>query len=412
MILNKRYGRIALWGLAILAAASLAAAGEPDHGQKKRNPRTEAVSPFNVSLETGIGYDSNVYRAPDGPYIDSFPTTTVSVTPVTHSGFFLPLDLEVDFVRKAGDAARLLVAFSSHNAIYLESENNNANKYFLKLQAGPEIVVGSRGKKKNTLRILPFIENHMKTYYDRDDGREKTSAAGDDIADNYSYMSAGLESMLVFRTLPVKAAVALEWENRNYKNTGSVSEYDHTYYLIGGEVEIPIAKQVELDLEYDHYVRDYDDRHSRDLDGSLFASRPLLKYVYNEAGASVRVKAAKNLAVYLDYSRLDREDANYVGYNDYTEDEFGARAILHLDAFRIRVKYAWADRTYARAFAFDNPTQPRMDYDWKKLLVKAERQWRKNTAAWIEYVFRDTDSTDLRYDYDKYQIVAGVKLTL
>lgn len=413
MVLNTRYGRISVWVLAILTAASLAAAEEPDHEQKKRKPRTgqEEASPFKVSLETGIGYDSNVYRAPGAPYTDYFPAVPVVVTPVIHSGFFAPLNLDIDYTRQLG-TARFMAALSSNNTMYLKSENNNANEYTHKLKAGPEFVIGAQGKKENTLRIQPFITSHTETYYDRDSGSDKATSAGEDIADNYSYSSMGMESMLVLRTLPVKVGVALEWEKRDYDNTGFVSEYDHTYYLLGGEVEIPILKRVELDLQYDYYVRDYDDRHSRDINGSLFASAPLLKYVYNQAGASVRVKAAKNLTVYFDYIRLDREDANYVSYNDYTEDEFGVRAILHYDTFKVRAKYTWTDRTYPRAFAFDNPGQPRMDYDVKKTLIKAEKDLGKHTEVWLEYESRDTDSTDLRYDYDKYQVSAGVKLKM
>ena len=171
-------------------------------------------------------------------------------------------------------------------------------------------------------------------------------------------------------------------------------------------------KRIALDLQYDYYVRDYDDRHSRDLNGALLASAPLLKYVYYQAGASVRVKAAKNLTLYLDYSRLEREDANYVGYNDYTEDEFGVRAILHFDTFKVRAKYAWTDRSYPRAFAFDNPVEPRMNYDVKKVLIKAEKELGKHSEVWLEYESRNTDSTDLRYEYDKYQVMAGVKLKI
>ncbi len=414
MIRNSSYAKIAVWVLAILTAASFAVAEEPDQEHKKGKPRTgrEEVSPFKVSLETGLGYDSNVYRAPGAPYTDYFPATPVSITPVIHSGFFVPMDLDVDFIRKTGKAVRLIAAFSSRNTLYMESENNNANEYTHMLKAGPEFIIGTLGKKENTLQILPFITNHTETYYDRDSGSDKTTSAGEDIADNYSYTSLGIESKLAFRTLPVNIGFTSEWEQRDYENTGFVSEYDHTYYLLGAEAEIPVMKLVELDLQYDYYVRDYDDRHSRDLNGSLFSSAPLLKYVYNQTGASVRVKAAKNLTVSLDYSRLDREDANYVGYNDYTEDEVGVRAVLHLDRFKVRAKYAWTDRTYPQAFAFDNPGQNRMDYDVKKLLIKAEQDLGKHAEAWLEYAFRDTDSSDRRYDYDKYQVLVGVKLKM
>lgn len=414
MIENYRCGKIAVWVLAILTAASLAVAEEPDHEQKKGTSRSgqEKVSPYKVSLATGLGYDSNVYRAPGAPYLDYFPAATPLVVPVIHSGFFAPLNLDVSYFQQLGKSVRFIAALSSDNILYLKSENNNANTYTHKLKAGPEFVLGSRGKKENTLQILPFIKNHTETYYDRDTGSDKTTTATEDIADNYSYGSTGIESMLKLRTLPVKVGITLDWEQRDYKNTGFVSQYDHTYYLLGGDVEIPIMKRVELDLQYDYYVRDYDDRHSRDLNGSLFTTAPLLKYVYNQAGASVRVKAAKNLTLYLDYSRLDREDANYVGYNNFTEDEFGVKAILHFDTFKVRAKYAWTDRSYPQAFAFDNPAQPRMDYDVKKILIKAEREVGKHAEVWLEYESRNTDSTDLRYDYDKYQVMAGVKLMI
>lgn len=414
MIHDKKQRRFAVLALAMLTAASFAVAEEPDHEQKmlKSPAGQEAENPLKASVETGIGYDSNVYRAPDAPYTDFFPAVPVPVTPVTHSGFFVPLDLDIGYTRQWGQSARLMAALSSDNTVYLESENTNANKFTHKLTAGPVFIIGTRGKKEDTLRILPFIKSHTETYYDRDTGSDKTTSVGEDIAENYSYTSAGIESMLAVRTLPVKLGVTLEWEKRDYKDTGFVFQYDHTYYLLGGEVEIPVVKRVELDIQYDYYVRDYVDRHSRDLSGSLFASAPLLKYAYNQAGASLRVKAAKNLTVYLDYLRQEREDSNYVGYNDYTEDEYSVRAILHLDTFKVRAKYAWWDRTYPRAFAFDNPTQARMDYDGKKIIIKAGQDLGKHSEVWLEYKYRNTDSTDLRYDYDKYQVIAGLKVTI
>jgi predicted porin len=117
----------------------------------------------------------------------------------------------------------------------------------------------------------------------------------------------------------------------------------------------------------------------------------------------------RNLTVYLDYTRTDRDDANYVGYYDYTEDEYAVRATLQIGTLKFRAKYSWWDRDYPRAYAYENLMQPRMDYDGAKASVKGEAGMGRNFGLWAEYEYKNTETPDLRYDYSKYQVVAGVK---
>ncbi len=407
------YHKVCLVALTMVVAAATTAfaAEEPDREKKAERARAErpADRMFALEIETGIGYDSNVYKAPDGFYVDFFPAVPIPITPVRHTGYFVPIDFVARFTPQFGPSARFLVSYRFEDDIYLKSENNNANKYNHKIIAGPEFILGSKGKKENTISVLPFAVKHKETYYDRDSGLDKTTAAGEDIEERYTYDSFGVEGGLDIRTTPVQFGLQLKWEDRDYENPMFVSQYDYTYYLVGGKVEIPVVRPTELHLSYDYYVKDYEFRHSRDLDGGLFASRPLLKYVYHEAGISLRNKLTRNLAVYLDYTRTDRDDANYVGYYDYTEDEYAVRAILRMGTFKLRAKYSWWNRDYPRAYAYENPLQSRMDYDGIKASVKGEAGMGRNVGLWAEYKYKNTATPDVRYNYSKYQVVAGVK---
>lgn len=400
-------------GLAIVAAftATVLAAEEPDREQKagKQGVERPIYRMFALEIETGIGYDSNVYKAPDGPYIDYFPAVPLPIAPVKHSGYFIPVDVVARFTPQFGPSARFLASYRFEDTLYLKSENTNANKYTHTISAGLEFILGSKGKKENTLSVLPFAVSHTETYYDRDSGLDKTTAAGEDIDERYAYDSFGIEGGLDIRTTPVQFGLRLAWEDRDYENPAFVSQYDYTYYRAGGKVEIPVVRPTELHLSYDYYAKDYEFRHSRDLNGGLFASAPLLKYVYHEAGISLRNKLTRDLTVYLDYTRTDRDDANYVGYYDYTEDEYALRAILRMGTSKFRVKYSWWNRDYPRAYAYENPAQPRMDYDGIKASVKGEVGMGRNAVLWAEYEYKNTETPDLRYAYSKYQVVAGVK---
>lgn len=366
-----------------------------------------------LEAEIALGYDSNVYEAPGAPYIDYAATGgPVSITPVRHSGYFLPVGVKARYAGDAGPSANVIADYRFDQTTYLASENRNADEWTHRIKAGLEFVFGRKGKREDTLYLGPVLTKRNRTYYDHDTGLDKTTAAGDDIEERYSYDGVGFEAVLKKRTSAVQFSLYGEYESRDYDDPVTVSQYDNTRNTVGGDLEFRLAKPLEVKLRYEWSSVDYDDRHARNAQGQLFASAPLLQYTYNQYGVSLRARLSSDATAYLDYDRTNRADA-YVGYNDYVKDEFGIRFIYTgIDRTRLRMKLASWTRDYPNAFAFDKAGQPQKTYDGIDALVTGEYRFTKAWSVWAEYRYEKQNSTDQRYDYDLYQAMAGVSWQL
>ncbi len=389
---------------------------------EKRKPGTSTEagqeSPFSIAAEIGIGYDSNAYLTPSKSYLDyaqdSVPITPgiqpTPVDPIRHSGFFIPAYLKAKYSPNLDGQNRFVASYRFDGDIYPSSTLDNANTYSHKLSAGMEFVLGSKGKREDTFYVGPFLGYHRETYFDRDSGVEKTTTASStNISNRYNYSGIGLEAEYAMRTTPVQYGIHGMVEQRDYSDPVVVAQYDHLYYVLGGEVEFHVAQPTKLKLSYDYKVRDYDERHARDANGVYSNANPLLTYTYHDVGATLRNRLGKWLVVYLDYDRLMRNDEN-VGYNDYTEDAYRIRIITSEDrGNKLRATFSYWKRDYPNAFAYDNASQPRKEYDGIEATLKGELGLTKNWGLWAEYLYGNQNSTDLRYDYDRYQVMAGVK---
>lgn len=404
----------------MLGVMSVLIAGAGVYGAEEKmdpgasNERTgKAPAPVGdaVSLEAkiGLGYDSNVYEAPNAAYVDYAAIGgPQNVTPVRHSGLFIPIGFKAAYSGELQPAARFLASYRFDRKDYLKSENDNAGEWTHKLKAGMEFIFGKKGRREDTLSFGPFLTMHKETYYDHDTGSDKLTTAGEDVEERYSYDGMGVEAVYRSRTTAMQFGLHAEYESRDYDDPVAVSQYDNTRTIVGGEVEIPIARPIELELGYEWSAVDYDDRHARNALGQLFASAPLLRYTYNRYGVSLRGRMSKDAVVYLDYDRTDRTD-EHVGYNDYEKDEYGIRIIYTgIQDTKLRIKLSSWKRDYPNAFAFDKAGQPQKKYDGIDALVKGEYKLTKAWVVWAEYKSEKQNSTDLRYDYDKYQTLVGV----
>jgi len=367
------------------------------------------AGPFRLEAEAGLGYDSNIYKAPNAPYTDYAAIGgPVAVTPVTYTGFFIPIAFRADYEGVPDQNVRFLAAYRFWMDKYLSSARDNADRWTQKLRAGLEVVTRKDGKKEDTVYAGPFLALHHRTYYDRDTGTDKVTSAGAAIADRYSYRSVGFEAEYRKRIVKLPFSITAEYEKRNYDDPVVVARYDNSRISLGGEVEFRLAEALELDVNYTYSTVDYDDRHARNTQGQLFASAPLLSYTYHEYGLSLRKRFSKAAVAYLDYDRTNRTD-EHVGYNDYTKDEVAVRFIYTgIQDTRLRMKLARWSRDYPNAFAFDDPAQPQKTYDGIDATIKGEFKLDDAWGLWAELKSWDQSTTDLRYDYRKYQAMVGV----
>ncbi len=397
----------------LLTAAPLGVHAAPPKTTTTTPPPVKPVpvarSPWSLAIEAGLGYDSNAYLAPSEPYIDYAPATDTPVTPTIHSGVFIPVGLRARYNGRApGQDSGLIADYAFDAALYPDSETGNADEYNHRASVGLQKLLNKKGFREDTFTVAPYLKIHDKTYFDRDTG-VPMATGGTDLSDRYSYRAVGVDAELDHETAALPHKLRANYAKLDYDEpTPTSTSYDHTYYLLGGDVDLKLARRMKVILSYDYYVRDYDERNARDLTGALVRGSTR-KYTYSNIGASLRSSFSNHWVAYLDYELTDRTD-DYVSYNDYTQNSYGARVIYDNDQrVRVRARARWWERDYDNAFAFDDQNQPRMTYDAIELALRGDYKLDKNYGVWAEFRSWDQDTTDLRYRYDRYQTMVGVR---
>jgi hypothetical protein len=260
------------------------------------------------------------------------------------------------------------------------------------------------GSKVNSFYVGGLYEHKKRLYLDRDTGEEQTSSGNIDISNRYTYDAIGLEADFKNRISKWQYDIEAKWSQRDYEDPVAVSQYDHTYYRLGGDLKYQVAKPTKVSFGYKFYVYDYDERPSRDANGNLFRSNPTRKYEYNVFDVTVRHRLSKSWLTYFDYERKTRSD-KYVGYDNYTKDLLKLR--LHYEINKnnkIKITLDYWERDYPNAYAFDNDAiNIQKKYDGTDLKVSSTTKLDENKAIVAEFKYVDENSTDLRYDYDRYK---------
>jgi len=361
------------------------------------------------SVATGLGYDSNAYQAPRASYVDysALPLgTNPTVIPQPKSGFFVPYELKADWAKNRNQGGRIIGSATADGNLYLGAGLGNASEYNMGLHGGFEYILASEGKYEDTLYVGALIENHKRTYVDHDSGLGKTTTlSGRDISGLYNHVSYGVEAKYKHNIGDIDYGLNGKYTLNDYENPPGAPQQDHSYYTLGADTSIPVANKTSLNLSFDHSVRDYSNRRSRDAQALLTTS--LLAYTYNTFGATLRSRLSPDWLVYLDFDHTLRADNN-VGYGDYQESRYGARILYEQDRFKARLALHHWGRDYPKGFAFDVAGQAAKTYSGNVLKLKAELKQTKDTALWTELVYEAQSTTDLRYDYDRKQVMAGM----
>ncbi|MFQ5465754.1 MAG: hypothetical protein ACE5EI_07490 [Thermodesulfobacteriota bacterium] len=392
---------------ALVAGTALA-----DEGYGETQKSVGVYPGLELSVEAGLGYDSNAYLAPDVSYVDLAATGTPTVSPRKQSGIFIPLGLDIDYRYAMSPTSDIIMAYDFYGRAYLDADLDNANEYKNKVRVGPEFTLSGEGRRRSTLYFGAFGRFNNEVYFDRDDGLKKSSSTGVDISSRYNFAGIGGEAEYRNRLHKVRYKVFARFEFRDYEDPVVVSQYDHTYYAIGGKLNFKLADPTKLFLGYKYFVRDYDDRPSRDATGTALTSNPRLEYAYHDFDITLRHRFGKKLVSYLDYSFTLRDD-RFVGYNDYSKHKFRVRGIYKA-SHRLRLR-ATADiwvRDYDNAFAFDDPTGGGKRYDGLGIDLKGEYAITGRLKAWVDVEYDNQNSTDKRYDYDRSQTMAGLSYNL
>lgn len=361
------------------------------------------------SASTGLGHDSNVYQAPRAAYIDyaAVPVgSNPTVIPQAKSGFFVPYDIQLSMVKNRDQDNRLLGSATADGSFHFGGLSN-ANEYSAGFGGGLEHVLARKGKLEDTLGVGAFIKKRKQVYVDHDSGLSKTTAGGSNISDRYSYMSTGVEVEYKHKISNIDYSFNGQYILNDYDDPVVVSQLDHTYYTLGTHASLPVTSETKLNISFSHSARDYSDRHSRNAQGVILNANPLLRYTYNAFGTTLRNRLSSEWLVYLDFDHTRRADS-YVSYSNYKENRYGARLIYEQGSVKTRLALHHWKQDYPNGFAFDVAGRGEKKYSGNVLKIKAEWAQTKNTTLWSEWVYTTQNTTDLRYDYDRKQIMAGM----
>jgi len=137
-------------------------------------------------------------------------------------------------------------------------------------------VFGARGNR--TLRTLGYAGAHREINFDPDDGLERT-IGGEDLSRRFSYWNVAIAANYHAAFRPefqpgVRHGPGAEL--RNYESVAACEPIRQTTnYLVGNARRHSGARAKPTSCsEYDYSIRDYQDRRSADVNGSLVSSNP------------------------------------------------------------------------------------------------------------------------------------------
>ncbi len=359
------------------------------------------------SIESGLGYETNAYHAPDHDYFDFY--AGVPVTPNEQAGAFIPLKVKAEILKPVVEHIALSTKYRFSGYYYPQSALNDASSTDHEINVGAEIKLGDQGKSGDAYAGL-VVRSHDKVYVDHDSGEPKTSGAGVDVSNRYTYKSFGIEGDYE-REIDRNSSAGVEGilESLDYEDPVAWKQYDHTHISLRGFYERRLRSSTKLKAGLTTQLRQYSDRHAYSADGTLPGTNPLLTYTYMIVDLGLRHRFTDDTVAYFDYELLQRRD-NHVGYNDMNQNSLKVRVIHDLnEKMRLRAKVRLYDRDYPSAFNFEDPALGSKSASGSDLQLKGEYQWNKHKSYFVELENNSRKNTDDRYQYNNSMIMLGAK---
>ncbi len=362
-----------------------------------------------TTATSGIGYDSNAFLSPGSPYTDYYidylnivnaTAVNTAITPQIQSGMFADLGLESRyFIDDTKDG--LYIDYEFDGELYLDGNLSNASEYKHGFRLGRTVNTG----RKSGLDIAATMDIDRNTYFDRDSGDIKhTTIKQSDISKRYNYTSMGAEAEWRKRTGRHDYRLIGEIESRTYTAT-PIAELDHTRMEIGGKAGFKTGKRNRFRIGYNLNNYHFSVRKALSTADAL-PSAVLRAYNDHRVDLSLMLRQGRSIRYYLDYNLKYRRDS-FEGYHDYDQNRLKLRVLHNGRNLDSKLSFSRLDRSYAHAFAFDNPSQPGKTYGSSKISLEfshikmAGREW------WMDMSYKQTDSNDLRYVYDRFMLKIG-----
>jgi len=371
---------------------------------------------LQMTLESGLIINSNIYRAPDTAYLDYGKTCNPGpnciagddgsnhpyTTPTKNSGAAIPVKFQLEYLKTLDPRNILKTEYRFTGLTHVDSKFSNADQLLHRLNFGNISNYSLDKKQKNELYTGLFIGHKKRLYLDRDSGENQLSGSTD-ISQRYTYNFYGVELKYRRKHGNIEYKGNFEFITRDYNSTdANVSEYDNVQLGIAGKIKWHIAKPTKLYTEFKIYTLNYSQRSARNELGKLFSSNPDRQYRYSILSIGMRHRLTKNWLLYLDTEYKIRDDS-YKGYDNYTKALLKARIHYRVSKTdKLKLTFGVWNRDYENAFAFDNFLHNvKKTYNGNFIKVSNTYQFNSTLLLDVSYQQKQQDSSDLRYSYDR-----------
>ena len=179
--------------------------------------------------------------------------------------------------------------------------------------------------------------------------------------------------------------------------------FDEVFFL-----DLPTEEE-RLEIFEVHVKKRRRDPAAYDLDGVQRVGNPNMRYDHVSLGLRARQRITSNMWFGFDVERTERTD-QYVGYNDYTRDSFGAEFHWNIgDRFDLEASGVYRLYDYPNAFAFHNPAAARKTQESLDANFEASYRFTRNLSVFAEVRHREVVSNDIRVQYDRTGYALGVR---
>jgi len=360
---------------------------------------------FDLLAYVGYGSDSNAYRAPTEPYVDLADPALPIITPEVFSGAFVPVDIRLKYSINSYVLESFYAAYRLSGRLYQDDETENADEYSHELSFGSSYLSQTENRTRRVFSAFTVAE-HEETYFYPDDGEERVVNTIP-IGDRMSYKRYGPEFAWVQAYEKFALGLRMKGQLWNYKNTVAVPEYDHEYFVFAAHTQYSFTETALVRLTVDKYSRRFSDRPSFDLNGDQLVTAPTVRYDYLGIGLSARQRITDNMWFGFNLERTTRED-RYLGYNDYTRDEFGFD-FRWKPSPRVSLDFAsyYRHYDYPSAFAFHNPVAGIKSLESVRANFNGEFRITPRFSVNVEAEYRDSASSDDRIAYNRTWFTLG-----
>ena len=111
----------------VLANGAYAADSDVVGSNSATSSSATSRSETTWEASVGLGYNTNIYQAPDKAYVDYGPTTPVNVDPKIYSGLFVPLAFKVEHTEGVTQENNIIAKYNFSGDLFANSDYRNAD---------------------------------------------------------------------------------------------------------------------------------------------------------------------------------------------------------------------------------------------------------------------------------------------